>query len=82
MKKKEHLGKVINSGLDMMKSESPEFSVWCDYALKVLEIISENKAIVLNFLDVKYAAETRKELTDKERLSMCLRYLIEIKELF
>ena len=83
MERKKYLSDIINEGLGIMKQDTvtkEDWESWIYYSVETLKYITvENRNFILNYLKVKFNAEKAKcSLNDK--MSMCLRYLIEIKD--
>ena len=73
---------IIRQGLNLMRqpnTSEKQFRVWVENSKNLLGIISNKNPIILtNYLNVVVAA-TNPHFTPSQRLSMCLRYLIEIQ---
>lgn len=77
------LNEVIEKGFHLMKNDAVtqrEWQSWLDYSLRTLQIITAGREVIqFHYFGVIFNAETAEGLKYKEMLSMCLRYLIEIK---
>ncbi len=75
---------VINEGLSLMRSSTgvteQHYQIWLDYSRRILSMIVKNPNILINYQNVIISAADP-SLTPLQRLSMCLRYLINIQHI-
>lgn len=76
----QYLQRVIDKGMDMLRSGNVSeemFHVWLDYSQTVLRLIVKNPKITSDYMSVVLAS-MNPVFRPYERLSMCLRYLIQM----
>lgn len=76
----QYLQQVIDRGLDMLRSGNVTqdmFNVWLDWSQAVLRLIVKNPKINSDYMNV-ILVSMNPVLQPYERLSMCLRYLIQM----
>jgi hypothetical protein len=74
--------KVIEVGLELMQSSLTEqqYNIWLEYSKSMLELVSKNKYIMMNYMKVILKASDP-NLEPYQRIGMCLRYLISIQSI-
>ena len=76
----QYLQQVIDRGLDMLRSGNVTqdmFNVWLDWSQTVLRLIVKNPKINSDYMNV-ILVSMNPVLHPYEKLSMCLRYLIQM----
>ncbi len=76
----QYLQQVIDKGMDMLRSGNVSeemFHVWLDWSQTVLRLIVKNPKISSDYMNVVLAS-MNPVFQPYERLSMCLRYLIQM----
>lgn len=72
---------LVQFGIDQMRDDDfneSKFAVWIEYSNKILELATkENPNIHLNYLRLNLSYYD-KQLSAKQRLSLCLEYLIGV----
>lgn len=79
----QYLQQVIDRGLDMLRSGNVTqdmFNVWLDWSQTVLRLIVKNPKINSDYMNV-ILVSMNPVLQPYEKLSMCLRYLIQMSPL-
>lgn len=71
---------VINQGLQLMQTSlnDLQYQAWLEYSKATLSSVSNNPSIMINYMRVVLSASAP-GLQPYQRLSMCLKYLIDIQ---
>lgn len=85
--KSKYLNSIIDNGITLLKNndniDDEKYNIWIEYSTDLFKCITiDNPQIFCDYLSVKYHAMIEDNLTNHQRLSMCLKYLIGIKNIF
>ncbi len=72
---------AIREGISLMRSPNvseQQFDIWLEYSINLLSLAYKNNALITNYLTVIITAQ-KSGLSPDQKLSMCLRYLIDIQ---
>ena len=71
---------AIRQGISLMNATLSEqqFNIWLEYSKDLLSLAYKNNVLMTNYYAVIFAANNR-NLEPYQKLSMCLRYLIDIQ---
>lgn len=76
----QYLQQVIDRGLDMLRSGSVTdemFSIWLEWSKSVLRMTTNNPRIIHDYMSVVMFAMSS-SMKAYDRLSMCMRYLVQM----